>query len=138
MFRFLFGCFVDTERRTRKTRIHIWMRLVIQNCAIEGTAACHLTFLMVLHPLACALSLFAFLFSMGKRISSPQFGVALAALAWILSLVVTMTDFIVFGVCHARFSYVVTSVHIWMFPPLPSVYVFMDILRVFIQQLKKA
>jgi len=53
---------------------------------------------MVLHPIACALAFIAFLASCGAGVIGSLIGASIAALAWILTLVVMVIDFSIFGV----------------------------------------
>ena len=57
-----------------------------------------LTKAMILHPIACVLAFIAFLLSCGAGVVGSLLGVAVAALAWILALVVMAIDFSIFGV----------------------------------------
>ena len=56
-----------------------------------------LTNAFILHPIACALAFIAAIFAFGGFFGSIV-GVAIAALAWILTLVVMAIDFAAFGV----------------------------------------
>ena len=57
-----------------------------------------LTRAMILHPIACALAFIAFALSCGAGVVGSLLGAAVAALAWILTLVVMAIDFSLFGV----------------------------------------
>lgn len=57
-----------------------------------------LTRAMVLHPIACALAFIAFLASCGAGVIGSLVGASIAALAWILTLIVMVIDFSIFGV----------------------------------------
>lgn len=56
-----------------------------------------LTHALVLHPIACAIAFFAFLVSCGAGMPSSLLGALIAAIAWILTLVVMIIDFVIFG-----------------------------------------
>jgi len=57
-----------------------------------------LTRAMILHPIACALAFIAFLASCGAGVIGSLVGASIAGLAWILTLVVMVIDFSIFGV----------------------------------------
>jgi len=57
-----------------------------------------LTNVMVLHPVACALAFIAFLFALGSGVCGALFASAMAAVAWIVTLVVMAVDFALFGI----------------------------------------
>jgi len=57
-----------------------------------------LTRAMILHPIACALAFIAFLASCGAGMIGSLIGAAIAGIAWILTLVVMVIDFSIFGV----------------------------------------
>jgi len=57
-----------------------------------------LTRAMILHPIASALAFIAFLASCGAGVIGSLIGAFIAALAWILTLVVMVIDFSIFGV----------------------------------------
>ncbi|CAG8973666.1 hypothetical protein HYALB_00002232 [Hymenoscyphus albidus] len=63
---------------------------------IDTTKA--LTRVMVLHPVACALAFIAFLFAAGSGFCGAIFGAVTATVAWIVTLVVMATDFVLFGI----------------------------------------
>jgi len=57
-----------------------------------------LTRVMVLHPVACALAFIAFLCALGSGICGALLAALVAALAWIVTLVVMAVDFALFGI----------------------------------------
>lgn len=57
-----------------------------------------LTRVMVLHPVACALAFIAFLFAAGSGFCGAIFGAVTATVAWIVTIVVMATDFVLFGI----------------------------------------
>ena len=57
-----------------------------------------LTRAMVLHPIACALAFIAFLLSLEAGVIGSLLGAIVAAIAWVLTLIVMATDFTLFGV----------------------------------------
>ena len=57
-----------------------------------------LTRVMVLHPIACGIAFIAFLLSLGAGVIGSLLGAIVAAIAWILTLVVMAVDFTLFGV----------------------------------------
>jgi hypothetical protein len=57
-----------------------------------------LTRVMILHPVACGLAFIAFLFALGAGICGAIFASMVAAIAWIVTLVVMVTDFVLFGI----------------------------------------
>ena len=59
-----------------------------------------LTRVMVLHPIACAVAFIAFALSCGAGVVGSLLGAMVAALAWVLTLVVMAVDFSLFGVRH--------------------------------------
>ncbi|MCJ1249791.1 hypothetical protein MMC30_007017 [Trapelia coarctata] len=73
---------------------------------IEGTgfsqsasaSADGLTYVMILHPIACGIAFIAFLLSMGAGVVGSLLGAVVAALAFILTLIVMATDFACFGI----------------------------------------
>lgn len=77
--------------------------------AIEGTgfgetasaSADGLTYVMILHPIACGIAFIAFLLSLGAGVVGSLLGALVAALAFILTLIVMATDFACFGVCSS-------------------------------------
>jgi len=74
--------------------------------AIDGTGfsiaasatADGLTNTMILHPIACGLAFIAFLLSIGAGVIGSLLGAAVAALAWIITLVAMAIDFTLFGI----------------------------------------
>ena len=56
-----------------------------------------LTNVMVLHPIACGVAFLAFLISMGAGVIGSLVGFVVAAIAWIITLVVMATDFVGFA-----------------------------------------
>jgi len=74
---------------------------------IEGTgfsqsasaSADGLTYVMILHPIACGIAFIAFLLSLGAGVVGSLLGALVAGLAFILTLIVMATDFACFGVC---------------------------------------
>lgn len=74
--------------------------------AIDGTGfsvaasstADGLTNTMVLHPIACGLAFIAFLLSIGAGVVGSLLGAIVAALAWIITLVVMAIDFTLWGI----------------------------------------
>lgn len=57
-----------------------------------------LTRVMILHPIACGLAFIAFCFSCGAGVVGSVLGFAVGALAWLLTLVAMVVDFIAFGI----------------------------------------
>ena len=57
-----------------------------------------LTRVMILHPIACAVAFVAFALSCGAGVVGSLLGAMVAALAWVLTLVVMAVDFSLFGV----------------------------------------
>ncbi|MCJ1474741.1 hypothetical protein MMC13_003401 [Lambiella insularis] len=57
-----------------------------------------LTYAMILHPIACGVAFIAFLLSIGAGVVGSLLGFAVAALAWILTLVAMAIDFTLFGI----------------------------------------
>lgn len=86
---------------------HIGYKPAVIMRQIDGTgfseaasaSADGLTHAMILHPIACALAFIAFCLSIGAGVVGSLLGAAVAALAWILTLVVMAIDFTLFGVC---------------------------------------
>jgi len=64
----------------------------------SATSTKGLTRVMVLHPVACALAFLAFLCAAGSGVCGALLATALAALAWIVTLVVMAVDFALFGI----------------------------------------
>jgi heme/copper-type cytochrome/quinol oxidase subunit 2 len=74
-----------------------------------------LTRVQILHPVACAIAFIAFLFALGAGICGSILSALVSMLAWIITLVVLITDFISWGIVkdkvnkdgsgsHARFG----------------------------------
>jgi len=57
-----------------------------------------LTRVMILHPVACGLAFIAFLFALGAGICGALFASLIAAVAWVITLVVMVTDFVAWGI----------------------------------------
>jgi uncharacterized membrane protein len=57
-----------------------------------------LTRVMILHPIACGLAFIAFLLALGSGICGAVFASMVAAIAWLVTLVVMVTDFVLFGI----------------------------------------
>jgi len=57
-----------------------------------------LTRVMILHPIVCGLAFIAFLLSIGAGVIGSLLGAAVAALAWIITLVAMAIDFTLFGI----------------------------------------
>jgi len=57
-----------------------------------------LTRVMILHPIACGLAFIAFLLALGAGVCGAIFASMVAAVAWIVTLVVMVTDFVAFGI----------------------------------------
>lgn len=68
-----------------------------------------LTRVMILHPIACAVAFIAFALSCGAGVVGSLLGALVAALAWILTLVVMAVDFSLFGVRYQFFSLPLTG-----------------------------
>ena len=67
-----------------------------------GTAD-HLTNAMIIHPIAAGVTFIAFLLSLFPSRVLPWVVSLLAILAWILTLAITVIDFVLFGVCFMRY-----------------------------------
>ncbi|ELR04514.1 hypothetical protein VC83_03203 [Pseudogymnoascus destructans] len=73
-----------------------------------------LTRVMVLHPVACGLAFLAFLASLGASIFGSLCAALISSVAWLVTLVVLITDFVAWGIVkkkvnddghgHARFE----------------------------------
>jgi len=74
-----------------------------------------LTRVMILHPIACGVAFIAFLLALGSGVCGAIFASMAAAIAWLITLVVMVTDFVLFGIIknhvngdgsgsHAKFS----------------------------------
>ncbi|KAF2857779.1 pali-domain-containing protein [Piedraia hortae CBS 480.64] len=57
-----------------------------------------LTRIMVLHPISCALAFIALLLSVTGGVAGTLLGATATSLAWILTLIALVTDFVTFGV----------------------------------------
>jgi uncharacterized membrane protein len=57
-----------------------------------------LTRVMILHPIACGLAFIAFLLALGSGVCGAVFASMVAAIAWLVTLVVMVTDFVLFGI----------------------------------------
>ena len=68
-----------------------------------------LTRVMILHPIACGVAFVAFALSCGAGVVGSLLGAMVAALAWVLTLVVMAVDFSLFGVRNQVLSLVLTS-----------------------------
>jgi hypothetical protein len=62
-----------------------------------------LTRAMILHPVACGLAFIAFLASLGAGVIGSVLSAMIAAVAWLITLVVMAIDFALFGVCSSEF-----------------------------------
>ncbi len=68
-----------------------------------------LTRVMILHPIACAVAFISFALSCGAGVVGSLLGAMVAALAWVLTLVVMAVDFSLFGVRNQLLSHVLTE-----------------------------
>jgi len=66
------------------------------HASVDTTKA--LTRVMVLHPVACGLAFIAFLFALGAGFCGAIFAAFVAAIAWIVTVVVMACDFVLFGI----------------------------------------
>jgi glucan phosphoethanolaminetransferase (alkaline phosphatase superfamily) len=57
-----------------------------------------LTRVMILHPVACSLTFIAFFLALGSGFCGAIFAAFVAAIAWIITIVVMATDFVSFGI----------------------------------------
>jgi hypothetical protein len=57
-----------------------------------------LTRVMILHPIACGLTFIAFLLAIGSGFCGAIFAASVAAISWIITVVVMATDFVAFGI----------------------------------------
>jgi hypothetical protein len=57
-----------------------------------------LTRVMILHPIACGVAFIAFLLALGSGFCGAILAAAVAAVAWLITLVVMVTDFVLFGI----------------------------------------
>jgi len=58
----------------------------------------HLTDVMILHPIACGLAFIAFLTALGAGMIGGLFASLIAAVTWLITLVVMVIDFVLFGI----------------------------------------
>jgi Na+/H+-dicarboxylate symporter len=65
---------------------------------VSGDTAKGLTRVMVLHPVACGVAFIAFLLALGSGFIGALLAAVVSAVAWIVSLVVLVTDFVAFGI----------------------------------------
>ena len=63
------------------------------------TTADGLTHAMILHPIACGLAFIAFFTSFGTGVIGSILAAMIAAVAWLITLIVMAIDFALFGVC---------------------------------------
>lgn len=63
-----------------------------------------LTRVMVLHPVACALAFIAFLAAAGSGICGALLGAIIATVAWVVTVVVMATDFVLFGIIKGHIN----------------------------------
>jgi len=97
----------------------------IDNNANYGSAAQNtadgLTRVQVLHPVTCGIAFIAFLFALGAGWCGSIFAAFIAAVGWIVTLVVMVTDFVAWGIvkdkvngdgtgAHAQFSTAIWTV----------------------------
>jgi len=57
-----------------------------------------LTRVMILHPIACGVAFIAFLLALGSGFCGAILAAIVAAVAWLITLVVMVTDFVLFGI----------------------------------------
>ena len=57
-----------------------------------------LTRVMILHPIACGVAFIAFLLALGSGFCGAILAAMVAAVAWLITLVVMVTDFVLFGI----------------------------------------
>jgi len=57
-----------------------------------------LTNAMILHPIACAIAFIAFLLALGAGVIGSVFSALVAAVAWLVTLVIMAIDFALFGI----------------------------------------
>jgi hypothetical protein len=69
--------------------------------ASENTAKA-LTRVMVLHPVACGLAFLAFLASLGASIIGSLCAALMSSVAWLVTLVVLITDFVAWGIVRKK------------------------------------
>jgi len=65
---------------------------------VSGDTAKGLTRVMILHPVACGVAFIAFLLAIGAGFFGSLLAAVFAAIAWIITLVVMVTDFVSFGI----------------------------------------
>lgn len=53
---------------------------------------------MILHPIACGFAFIAFFFALITGKTSSMISILVAAFAWLLTLIVLITDFVSFGI----------------------------------------
>lgn len=73
----------------------------LSNADYSGTSTktvSGLTNVMVLHPVACGLAFIAFFAALGSSIVGALIASALAFLAWLVTLVVMVVDFVMWGI----------------------------------------
>lgn len=61
-----------------------------------------LTRVMILHPIACGLAFIAFLLALGAGFCGAIMAAVVAAITWIITLVVLVTDFVLFGIIKSH------------------------------------
>ncbi|OBT51417.1 hypothetical protein VE04_08716 [Pseudogymnoascus sp. 24MN13] len=61
-----------------------------------------LTRVMVLHPVACGLAFLAFLASLGASIFGSLCAALISSVAWLITLVVLITDFVAWGIVKKK------------------------------------
>lgn len=85
----------------------------------SGDTANSLTKVMILHPIACALAFIAFFLAIGSGFCGSLLASLVSALTFIITLVVTATDFVAFGIIKNAVnsdgsgSYAYYSVGMW-------------------------
>ena len=79
---------------------------------VASATADGLTNAMILHPIACGVAFIAFLLSVGAGVVGSLLGAAVAALAWLITLVVMVIDFVLFGVSRHWFPDVIGMSHL--------------------------
>jgi uncharacterized membrane protein len=57
-----------------------------------------LTRVMILHPIACGLAFIAFLLALGAGFCGAIMAAVVAAITWVITLIVLVTDFVLFGI----------------------------------------
>ncbi|KAF4609813.1 hypothetical protein G7Y89_g15810 [Cudoniella acicularis] len=57
-----------------------------------------LTRVMVLHPIACGVAFIAFLLALGSGFCGAIFAASMSLIAWIITIIVMITDFVLFGI----------------------------------------